>query len=242
MKKLSEDRLDHFNVDNVEKYVGWDTIESMIRNQFLSSSFCFLDIGGGNGAFADRILEIFPASQGTVIDNAHYQLDLNSPHPRKSTLQCSVNNMTQVLGSDRFDLIFYHWVLHHFVEKTYRESLVTISNALSSGRQLLSNRGVISILENCYKPVLSKALPSKIIYHTTSSKLLAAVMRLVGVNSAGTGICYLSISLWLSMLKKNGFSIEKCERMRPLQTSQLKSWLVLSKGIDIVHFVGTLQD
>lgn len=49
MKKLSEERLEHFNIDNMKKYVGWQTIESMIKNHFPNGDFTFLDVGGGNG-------------------------------------------------------------------------------------------------------------------------------------------------------------------------------------------------
>jgi hypothetical protein len=41
-----------------------------------------LDVGGGNGRFADRVLSAYPESRGIVIDNARALIDGNTPHPR----------------------------------------------------------------------------------------------------------------------------------------------------------------
>lgn len=237
MKKLSDDRIESFNVDYVKNHVGWERMENMIEKNFPIGDFSFLDVGGGNGAFADRLLETFPKAHGTVIDNARYLLNKNSHHERKILVECSVENMYNHFNGDKFDLIVFNWVLHHFVENSYRGSINSISNALKSGKQLLSQNGLISILENSYLPYCIESLPSKIIYHSLSSRALSFVTKWLGANTSGTGVCYLSENLWRSMLENVGLSVLTCERTSSLKTNQLKKIFCLIKGIDVVLYI-----
>lgn len=237
MKKLSDERLEHFNIDNVQKYVGWKTINAMISSHFPNGDFSFLDVGGGNGAFADHILATFPLARGTVVENAGYQLDQNQSHARKTLVESSVADLDAHFQDEKFDLIFFHWVLHHFVENTYTGSIHTISNALKSAKQLLVPKGIISILENAYQPYFIESLPSRIIFHTLSSRVLSSVMHVLGANSAGTGVCYLSEKLWRRMLEDAGLTIEKCERTSSLKISRLKKLSSLAREINVVHII-----
>jgi ubiquinone/menaquinone biosynthesis C-methylase UbiE len=71
-------------------------MENSIESNFPSGDFSFLDVGGGNGTFADRLLETYQKAQGTVIDNVKYLLHQNFYHKRKSwsnaqLKKCSIN-------------------------------------------------------------------------------------------------------------------------------------------------------
>lgn len=182
--------------------------------------------------FADHILEIFLKAHGTVMENARYQLDQNKRHDRKTLVESSVDNLGNHFKNSKFDLIFFHWVLHHFVENTYRGSISTISNALKSARQLFSQNGLISILENSYQSYFIDSLPSR---------MLTLGTQLLGANTAGTGVCYLSEKLWRTMLGDAGLRVEKCEVTSPLKISRLKKLLYLTKEINVVHIVAMNQ-
>ena len=237
MKRLSDEQLATFDTDFVKYHVGWEKIINSLKIKFPSGVFSFLDVGGGNGVFADRLLTAFPKSHGAVLDNARYLLDKNIDNERKSLIECSVENMCYHFNDERFDLIFFNWVLHHFVENSYKGSINTISNALQSGKQLLSANGLISIIENCYLPFWTESLPSKIIYHSLSSKSLSFVTKQLGANTSGTGVCYLSESLWCSMLEDASLKVMACESMGSLRTNLLKKIVCQIKGIKVVHIL-----
>lgn len=237
MKKLSNDRLESFNTDYVHSHVGWDRMGKIIESNFPVGNFTFLDVGGGSGVFADSLLEMFPKAHGTVMDNAGYLLNINRRHERKTLIECSVESMSDHFNGIKFDLIIFNWVLHHFVENTYNGTLNSISNALISAKQLLSKEGVILILENCYIPYYNELLPSKIIYYALSSSFLSHVTKLLGANTSGTGVCYLSKNIWCSMLNDVGMKVIKCERTRSLNTKLFERLFCLIKGIDVVYLV-----
>ena len=93
VKKLTNEQIESFDVDYVQNHVGWDKIESFINKYFPDKSFTFLDIGGGNGVFADRILETYNKAEGIIIDNSKYILSKNKPNSRKTIIECSVENI-----------------------------------------------------------------------------------------------------------------------------------------------------
>src|SRR5688572_22692908 len=116
IKKLGEDQLKHFDREYVEPPM-WPTVQARLGE--FDDDFALLDIGGGNGVFVDKVLDLFPRCRATLLDNAEPLLEANKPHPRKELVKASVEELRQVLGERRFDVICYHWVLHHMVMPSY---------------------------------------------------------------------------------------------------------------------------
>jgi hypothetical protein len=69
MKQLEDSQLETFDAEYVNDQ-RWKIIKAQRDKDFPNGDFNFLDVGGRNGVFADRLLEYYPNSKGTVLDNA----------------------------------------------------------------------------------------------------------------------------------------------------------------------------
>ncbi|MCC5650348.1 class I SAM-dependent methyltransferase [Nostoc sp. XA013] len=200
IKHLNHEQLQEFNKEYIDN-LRWARIKVLIDHHFKDKQFTFIDIGGGNGLFADRILQNYPKSSATIIDNASVLLELNKPDIRKTWLLASVEELNNIFDENRkFDLIFFNWSLHHFVKGSYSQTRKTQHEALTNARNLLSENGYISIFENMYDGIILKNLPSHLIFHLTSSTLLAPIMKKLGANTAGCGVCFLSKPQWENII------------------------------------------
>ena len=83
IKKLDDSQLAGFDWEFVgdEKKAA---IKALIDQDFSSGKIRFLDVGGGNGVFADWLLSEYPESEGVVLDNSESLLSLNSENRRKT--------------------------------------------------------------------------------------------------------------------------------------------------------------
>jgi len=108
---------------------------------FINSDFTFLDIGGGNGIFTDKILETYPNSYGYLLDNSQSLLDINKEHPRKFLVNASAESLPEVFSDKKFDIIFMNLFLHHCVTNTFSDTLVTQRKMLETAHSLLDNNG-----------------------------------------------------------------------------------------------------
>jgi hypothetical protein len=112
VRKLDDSQVEAFDTE----YVGdalWSIIRRNIELDFGDGEFTFLDVGGGNGRFADRVLSEYPRSRGTVLDNSEVLLARNRPNERKGVLLESVENLDRI--SARCDIVFLNWFLHRVV-------------------------------------------------------------------------------------------------------------------------------
>ncbi|MBW4454657.1 MAG: class I SAM-dependent methyltransferase [Nostoc indistinguendum CM1-VF10] len=209
IKQLKNQQLKDFN----QEYVGdlqWETIKTLIDHSFKDKQFSFLDIGGGNGMFTDRILQNYPKSIGTIIDNAKILLELNAHDIRKTLLSGSIEELNNLFEENtKFDLIFFNWSLHHFVKSSYRQTKKTQYEAITNAHNLLSEKGYISIFENMYDGMVFTKLPSYLIFYLTSSKILAPLMKKLGANTAGCGVCFLSKLQWEYIITNAGLIVSQ---------------------------------
>ena len=202
-KKLNEGQTTHFDKDYADP-PKFELLSAKIDKAFGTRPFTFLDIGGGSGRLADTLLERFSNAKGVVLDNSSVLLNANKSHPRKDLVSASAENLTSATGGRRFDIICFHWVLHHFVGHSYRESLANIGNALKQAKSLLNPGGYISVFENCYESYFFDSFCSRAIFALSSSPIIAPVMKIVGVKTAGCGVCFLSKYSWLKQFSLAG--------------------------------------
>lgn len=198
LKQLSEDQLESFNTEYVNGDL-WDAIVQLIDNFFKTGKFTFLDIGGGNGVFTDRILNHYPQSEAVLLDNASNLIEINTLHPRKTIIMDSVENLENYLNNYEIDIVFINWVLHHLVSNTYKKTRSNIVNTLTIIKR---NKNVkyVAIFENMYNGILFDTLPSKLIYQLTSLQSIKLLARKMGANTAGTGVSFLSKRTWTKLL------------------------------------------
>ena len=76
MKKLSDTQIEAFDTEYVDED-RWTLIKGRIDADFPDGDFSFLDLGGGSGRFADRLLSNYPRAVGSVLDNSEVLLGRN---------------------------------------------------------------------------------------------------------------------------------------------------------------------
>src|SRR6267378_7836721 len=204
LKKLADSQVESFDTDYVTG-TRWDTVKARIDQDFSAGDFRFLDLGGGNGAFTDCVLEAYPDARGTVLDNSEVLLSRNQKNERKTLMCESVENLGRVM--EKFDLVCVHWLLHHLIGDSYAETRRNQLATLENLARFLTRRGRISLFENMCNGWLVDNLPGQMIYQITSAKAVAAITRKLGANTAGVGVCYLSKDAWFPTIQKAGLQI-----------------------------------
>lgn len=232
-KKLSNTQLRNFDKEYVSEK-RWKIIKKRIDQDFPHGNFSCLDIGGGNGMFADKLLNSYPSCRVTVLDNSQLLLAKNLPNKRKTTFCESVANISQF--DMKFDLITINWVLHHLVSNSYQETRKNISQTLQNAAILLSPNGRISIFENMYNGLIVDQLPSILIYHLTSAQGIRFLIRRMGANTAGVGVCFLSKNQWDSTIKNARLKILDYTDDSPWTIPVIRKILLHLGNIRVGHF------
>lgn len=233
-KKLADNQVERFDTEYVNDEL-WDSLKRKIDNKFGSKPFCFLDIGGGNGLFADRMLETFPNSTCLLVDNSEVLLRRNKISARKTLIIKSIEDISEIFVDQKFDIIFLNWVLHHLVGKDYRSSIINIQKTLKIAKEHLSNDGFISIYENLYNGFVNN-LPSHIIFQLTSLKLIAPLTKKFGANTAGCGVCFLSKKRWVDLLLGLGLTIIKDEEYEVWKIPLIRKIFLNIRIVRVGHF------
>lgn len=204
--RLADDQLAAFDTEYVNDRL-WARVEARIAAAFPGGDPALLDLGGGTGRFADRVLARFPAASATVLDCAPTLLARNRPDPRKRTIEAGIEDLPGVLGGARYDLVACNWLLHHLVTTgDRRASLAGGERLLALLPGLLTPRGRISIHENLYDGWIDP-LPGWLIFRLTSLRPLARLMRAGGANTAGVGVSFRSRRGWLAAFTRAGLAV-----------------------------------
>jgi ubiquinone/menaquinone biosynthesis C-methylase UbiE len=179
--KLSDAQLAPFDVDRV---VGprWERIRSCIDRDFPDGRFTFLDVGGGNGTFADRLLATYPHCSGTVLDNSEMLVSRNVKSDRKRVVLASA---TELEPYGRHDIVFCNTLLHHLVGLSYDATRGNIARVIASASRTLTERGRLSIYEVDCNGVID-GFSSRLLFWLTSSRVLAPAIKSLGANTAGS--------------------------------------------------------
>jgi len=238
LKSLDKCQLEVFNCTKrpLPGYI-YSVVKECIDEDFPDGEFRFLDMGGGVGRLTDKILDEFPKSRGLVLDNSEYLLSKNRVHNRKTLLCASAQWVDTIFADRRFDIVFIHDLLHHLVCETYKDSRQAILNTLVLTKMMLSSCGRVSVWENLYSGAIVDSLPSHIIFHVTSSKLLCRLTKRLGANTAGVGACFLSEKQWHTVLNNAGLRVLKYKDVnQPCLVSPCKKILLHIGSYVAAHF------
>ncbi|HWZ64326.1 MAG TPA: class I SAM-dependent methyltransferase [Steroidobacteraceae bacterium] len=205
IRKLEDSQAAAFDTEYVEGN-RWDVVKRLIEKDFPDGRFRFLDVGGGTGRFADRLLSSFPHASGAVLDNSEMLLSKNASHDRKQLICDSVEKLSTF--SDKFDLVCVHWLLHHVVSSTYTKTTGNQLMTLQALRTLLGTGGRISMYENLFEGWVFKSLPGRIIYELTAARSISKMVRGMGANTAGVGVCFRSMSEWQQVIANAGLAVD----------------------------------
>lgn len=202
VRKLDSEQTVSFDTEYIDSAMFAVLVRQLDLLYPTHQPFHMLDIGGGNGMYADKILSHYPNASVTLVEPESTLIDKNLDHPRKDLI-CSTFQDT--IFSDKFDVIQFNWVLHHFVGDSYEASIELQRKALEKAFQNLSNNGIVVVFENFYEGLFVQNLPSALIYQSTASKSLAPITSKMGANTAGVGVCFNSRSRWHDMILEAGF-------------------------------------
>lgn len=236
LKQLSDDQLSEFDTDDMFDE-RWEMITSSIDTDFPDGVFSFLDLGGGNGVFSDRLLAAYPKAECILLDNSELLIQRNTKNTRKTTILASIENMNEKLKGHKFDIIFINWLLHHLVADSYSKTQYNSEFALVSSKDLLKENGRVAVFENISDGIIFDNLPSHLIFHLTSSKLLAPITSKLGANTAGIGLCYRSKQAWLDIFSKCGlYKLNALSEKNYWDTSMPKRVILHYKGLKACFF------
>lgn len=206
IRKLADSQVEAFDTEYVQGG-RWLEVKALIERDFADGEFTLLDVGGGNGKFADRILEHFPRATVAVLDNSQSLLAKNTESARKTIVCDSVENLESLGKTKKYDIVCLHWLLHHLVSDSYGKTTRNQLAALRAARQLMTPRGRISVFENMYEGYILRTLPGQAIYHLTASSAIAPFVRAMGANTAGVGVCFRSSGEWHRLTEDAGLQI-----------------------------------
>jgi SAM-dependent methyltransferase len=204
VKKLDDSQVEAFDTEYVDED-RWALIKKRIDADFPEGDFTFLDLGGGTGRFADRLLSNYPKAVGSVLDNSEVLLGRNQQNERKEIICDSVADLTKV--TKKYDLVCIHWLLHHLIGDSYAGTRDNQLRTLRNLALLMTVRGRVSLFENNYVGWLMTDLPGRLIYQVTASRVVAAIARRMGANTAGVGVCFLSKRQWFQTIRESGLSV-----------------------------------
>lgn len=202
VKLLSTEQTQAFDIEYVDDSMFNLVIEALDKYQVSHTPFSLLDVGGGNGKYADKVLRNFAQASVVIVEPDSFLAEKNHPHERKQVIQSTFQN---VALPQRLQAIQFNWVLHHFVTDGYHNTCCLQRQALKEAYSALEPGGIIMIFENFYEGGVIEDLPSQLIFHLTSSELLAPITDKLGANTAGVGVCFHSAQFWREQLDLAGF-------------------------------------
>ncbi|MDD2961187.1 MAG: class I SAM-dependent methyltransferase [Muribaculaceae bacterium] len=214
-KVLEDNQLEHFNTDLMLPCY-WEVFLSVLeRNIDSNKSFSVLDVGGGIGLFADKLISMYPNAEVTILDNSEYLLSQNKQHARKHFIHGSAMDLELLLADKSYDIISFNWVLHHLVSGSRATSMDNISMVLKEAARHLKDNGYISIIENLYNGIIIDSYPTKLIYNLTSIsfKPVSSLIRKVGFNTAGVGVNFMSEKIISKLIIGAGLSINSSDAL-----------------------------
>jgi SAM-dependent methyltransferase len=206
--RLGEDRIEEFDSATTAEHTI-EPVKEFIRRSIKRNDLLFVDVGGGNGTFLDSLLRDFPRARGINVDASPSMCKKNRPDERK-TVHCGDFSSwagQRARTSSRVDVVFFNFVLHHFVSSTYPESVASQRAALEAASQIIPADGLVIVYEINYNGGLADDLPARLIYGLTSSRLLSPFARRMGANTAGYGVCFHSERFWKGLFLEVGLSV-----------------------------------
>ncbi len=195
----------------------------------------FLDLGGGAGLVTDFLLGHFAQAQGVVLDASPSAIAANVPHPRKTCLCASADEILSHFEPGTFDVILAHDFLHHVVTGRYRSSGQAVDSILQQARHILAPGGRLSVLEQCYDGWFDN-WPGRLIFSVTSSRLLRGLAHRLGAVTAGVGVRFQSERAWRQTFHRCGFRIKETPVAMPFGRRWILDALLGLRRGATVHF------
>ncbi|MDR2232726.1 MAG: class I SAM-dependent methyltransferase [Tannerella sp.] len=244
MKQIKEQNI---RLINERQHTLYETYEKRFSIYYLSlyerilktvktkTEIKILDIGGASGHFAMELYSYFEASNCKIVVLDSLKYDTWSMFSDKiDFIKASVDDVNQLFAENTFDIIFANRVVHHFVRKTWKETVDGIYGIIGNIYSVLRPGGYFCVSDHFYNGFIYDKITSIIIYELTACKITAIkkVCQKLGAESAGTGVCFLSKNMWMKLLSGNSFKIAFLVENKKLSDMKIyKKVLLFSKSI-----------
>ena len=210
-RKISNIQQNIYAEYEKEATIGYFEIYKTFINTFENKNLEIVDIGGGSGYFANEVKTFYESKNNnvsmTVIDYCKY--DEWEKYGNINFINLPVFEALEKIENECLDIIFINAVLHHLVYSTYKKTRNAQKQLMGLAYTKLKKNGYVCIRE-CYveNPVI-KELSIPLVYWLTSSKnpLILRMSKKLGSNSAGVGVCFLSIKKLVRLFGQTGFEI-----------------------------------
>jgi len=115
----------------------------LLESRFPGGRFQFVGLGGGNGNFANRVLDCFPHAEGTVLDYSDMLLARNRPRSNKQRRRLDIVKLSS--PGKTYDVVFCNWVLHHMLTGGFLPTRSLQRSVLAQARQVLAPKGILGV-------------------------------------------------------------------------------------------------
>ena len=200
------------------KFVEWsrqisnDDFDVVCVSDLLSSiqkpRFSIVDVGGGNGRFAEACLaqcrnDVFC----TIVDSSDLVVGEVPVSNNLSFEHSDFFHSNVARENDTYECVIFKTVLHHLIHSNEAQTLQSQKLALATARRIMKNDGKLVIVENFYDGFFRNDLPGRIIFYITRLKFIANLVRAFGANTAGEGVRFRSLESWKQLLSEEGFRV-----------------------------------
>lgn len=232
---LRDEQVAAFDTEYVNDQ-SWRSFEAAVDVTFGNPSrkIRFLDVGGGAGHFAKRVLTAYPNWEVTVLDPAEPLL----AEARKKGLKAIQGSVLDPVNPDfigQFDIISLNWVLHHLVGASSKITDANVEKAMTNVRKMLSKNGMVSVYEHNISGFVVHDSPGRLIYGLTKSKLLAAVTSRLGANTAGVGVRFRSGRAWRNLFRNSGFRVLQFRDHEDMTFTRFRRVVLNMRRANICH-------
>ncbi|MFB9216376.1 class I SAM-dependent methyltransferase [Vibrio sinaloensis] len=190
------------------EYIDGETFNQLAKQLDMlfptAKPFHLLEVGGGRGLYADKVLTKYPSADVTLIEPDKGVLELNRPNNRKH-LHCSL--FEEHTFDQHYDIIQFNWVLHHFVANTYYETILLQQQALRTAYDQLADNGLVVMFENFHEGILVNNLTNEWLGSDVASSNLDPSIRRLITSNARSAVCFHNRSTWHDMLLNAGFEV-----------------------------------
>ena len=205
-----------------------DEFKIGLLEELAKTSDSLLDIGCGNGYFADRALAETNISWACTLDVSRAMLSLSKILPNKHLVQASVLQMPFKPRS--FTFVHFDAVLHHVVGTDRRSSVQQAYDVIQSCVALTRKNGFLVLTERCVDSRISSVLIFYALKFLSKTKLA----KLLGVPK-GLLVSFLTPTEFLSGIGSTGARVIKKEVIHWRPTFFNRRGLLFRLGLCIDH-------
>ena len=182
-----------------------DDFKIELLKELAQTGDSLLDIGCGNGYFADRALNQTNISKTCVLDTSSAMLSLNKKLPSKEL--CLASALYMPFKPHTFTFVHFDDILHHLVGTNRKSSLQKAYDTLTGSVVLTQKGGFLILTEMCVDSYFGGIL-LPLIYYALKFMSRTWLVKLCGIPS-GLIVSFLRPGEFLSGIRAAGTHIVK---------------------------------